>query len=440
MTPLTPLWSAQEVTMNATSPIYDLVLQGGHVICPASGVDGVMDVAVVDGKIARLGADMQPSAARQTIDVRGKLVLPGLIDTHAHVYKYVTGRFGLDADMVGVQSGVTALIDQGGASCMTFPGFRHFVAEQAVTRCYAFISAYLVGGLEGHYYPSLYSPDGVDVAATIAAAQANKDLVKGIKAHAEVGGYARWGTAVMELAARIGREADLPVYVHFGQLWALPPEGANGVDVDTIIERTAALMRPGDILAHPFTRHPGGFVDKNGNVHPVIRAALDMGLKIDVGHGSHFSYRMARIALDAGIVPHTLGADMHGYNTFVPPPPGTPGAHPDEENHPFAGQARFSLTQAMSSMLALGLTLQQVVPMVTSNAAAMVGLSEEIGALKPGMAADVSVLDDIRGRFKLQDNERNEVIAERLLMPAFCLRAGRRYDATAPILPQAVAA
>jgi dihydroorotase len=426
--------------MNATTPIYDLILQGGHVICPASGVDGVMDVAVADGRIAHVAAGMQPAAARQVIDVRGKLVLPGLIDTHAHVYRYVTGRFGLDADMVGVHSGVTTLIDQGGASCMTFPGFRHFVAEQAASRCYAFISAYLVGGLEGHYYPSLYSPDGVDVAATVAAAKANADLVRGIKAHAEIGGYARWGTSVMELAGRIGREADLPVYVHFGQLWALPPEGANGVNADAIIERTAALLRPGDILAHPFTRHPGGFVDRHGNVHPVVRAALDMGLKIDVGHGSHFSYRMARIALDAGIVPHTLGADMHGYNTFVPPPPGTPGAHPDDENHPFAGQARFSLIQAMSSMLALGLTLEQVVPMVTSNAAAMAGLSGEIGALKPGMAADVSVLDDVRGRFRLQDNERTEVIAERLLMPAFCLRAGRRYAATAPILPQAVAA
>jgi dihydroorotase len=86
------------------------------------------------------------------------------------------------------------------------------------------------------------------------------------------------------------------------------------------------------------------------------------------------------------------------------------------------------------------LTLQQVVPMVTSNAAAMAGLSDEIGALKPGMAADVSVLDDVRGRFKLEDNERTEVVAERLLMPAFCLRAGRRFEATAPILPQAVAA
>jgi dihydroorotase len=300
--------------MNA-APVYDLILQGGHVMCPASGIDGVMDVAVAGGKIARVSEDILPSSAKQVIDVRGKLVLPGMIDTHAHIYRYVTGRFGLDADMVGVASGVTALIDQGGASCMTFPGFRHFVAEKAVSRCYAFISAYLVGGLEGHYYPALYSPSGIDVAATVAAAQANDDLVKGVKAHAEIGGFARWGTSVMEMASEIGREADLPVYVHFGQLWALPSEGANGVEADTIVERTIRLLRPGDILAHPFTRHPGGFVDKNGKVHPIIQAAIDMGLKIDVGHGSHFSYRLARKALDAGIVPHTLGADMHGYNT-----------------------------------------------------------------------------------------------------------------------------
>ncbi len=123
------------------------------------GIDGVMDVAIAGGKIAAVGKDILPSTARQVTDVRGKLVLPGMIDTHAHVYRYVTGRFGLDADMVGVESGVTTLIDQGGASCMTFPGFRHFVAEKAASRCYAFISAYLVGGLEGHYYPSLYSPD-----------------------------------------------------------------------------------------------------------------------------------------------------------------------------------------------------------------------------------------------------------------------------------------
>ena len=183
------------------------------------------------------------------------------------------------------------------------------------------------------------------------------------------------------MSAEIGRKTNLPLYVHFGQLWGLPRSGANGEDADTILERVIPELRPGDILAHPFTRHPGGFVNREGQVHEVIRAALDRGLKVDVGHGSHFSYRLARKALDAGIVPDTLGADMHGYNTYVPPPPGTPAEHADDEAHPFAGQAKFSLTQAMSSMLALGLTIEQVVPMVTTNAAAMIGMSDEIGTL-----------------------------------------------------------
>jgi dihydroorotase len=131
---------------------------------------------------------------------------------------------------------------------------------------------------------------------------------------------------------------------------------------------------------------------------------------------------------------------MHGYNTEVPAPAGTPAQHYDDENHPFRGQARFSLTQAMSSMLALGLSLNDVVPMVTSNPAKMIGLSDRLGALKTGYAADISVLHDDRGRFILRDNEDNRVVAERLLRPAFCLRAGKRFDADAPILPQAVAA
>ncbi|NPV21422.1 amidohydrolase/deacetylase family metallohydrolase [Bradyrhizobium aeschynomenes] len=424
----------------SVSASFDLLLRGGRVIDPASGIDGLKDVAIRDGRIAAVQSDILPSSARDVVDVTGQLVLPGLIDTHAHVYQYVTGRFGMNADMVGVHSGVTSLIDQGGPSCMTLPGFRHFVAEPAQSRVYAFLSAYLVGGLEGHYYPDLYRPDCVDIDATVKSAVANRDLVRGIKAHAEIGGFARWGIRVIEMAAEIGRRAELPVYVHFGQLWGLPTSGTNGEDVDTILERVIPLLRPGDVLAHPFTRHPGGFVNTKGEVHPVIQAALDRGLKVDVGHGSHFSYRLARKAIDAGIVPHTLGADIHGYNTHVPAPAGTPDEPADDESHPFAGQAKFSLVQAMSSLVALGLTLEQVVPMVTSNPAAMLGLSDQIGALRPDMAADVSVLREQQGRFVLRDNEKTEVIAEKLLQPVFCLRAGVRHDATAPILPAAVAA
>jgi len=427
--------------------LYDLLLRGGRVIDPAQNIDGIHDLAVKEGRIAALETSIAASSAKETLDLSGKLVLPGLIDTHAHVFEHVTGRFGLEADLCGVRSGVTTLVDQGGPSCMTLPAFREFVVKRKKTRVLAFESAYLVGGMEGHFYPNLYRPDCVDVEATVKSALQNRDIVKGIKAHAELGGFARWGIEVIKLAAEIGRKADLPVYIHFGQLWGLPESGANGVDPDTILDQVAPLLKPGDILAHPFTRHPGGFVNREGEVHPVVKRALARGLKTDVGHGSHFSYRMARIALDAGIVPDTLGADMHGYNTRVPreasgaPDPlrGTPDEHPDKE-HMFFGQTRFSLVSAMTSMLALGLSIEQIVPMVTTRAAKMLGMENELGSLEPGREADVSVLHDERGDWTLQDNERTRLRAGRMLRPYFCLRAGKRHDSDASILPPLAAA
>jgi dihydroorotase len=421
--------------LTAAPPPHDLLLSGGHVVDPASGLDGRLDVALRDGRIAAIGAPGTTGAATTRIDCSGKLVLPGLIDTHGHVFRYVTGRFGLDADLCGVQSGVTTMVDQGGPSCMTLPAFRAWVHEPSATRVLAYLSAYLVGGMEGHFYPSLYKPDCVDVDATVRAARENRDLVKGLKAHAELGGFARWGSAVIRLAAQAAREAAIPLYIHFGQLWPLPETGDNGVDPDAILPEVIELLRAGDILAHPFTRHPGGFVDRSGRVHPIVREAIARGLKIDVGHGSHFSFRMARIALDAGIVPDTLGADMHGYNTPMPRLPGTPDAHPDTE-HMFFGKVRFSLASAMTSMLALGLPLDHVVAMATVRAVDVFGLPPELGRLRVGGPGDVSVLDDLRGRFVLRDNEGTEVPAARWLQPAFCLRDGRRFDATAAILPQ----
>jgi dihydroorotase len=417
---------------------YDLLLRGGRVIDPAQKIDGLFDVAVKDGKIAAVTANIVPSAARQVVDVSGKLVLPGLIDTHGHVFQYVTGRFGMDADLVGVHSGVTTLIDQGGPSCMTLPAFREYVVNAKKSRVVAFLSAYLVGGMEGHYYPSLYKPDCLDVDATVASAKANPDIVKGFKAHAEIGGMSRWGIEVMRLSAEIGRKANLPVYIHFGQLWPAP-DGTPGIDPDTILPEVVKLLKPGDILAHPFSKHPGSFVDKHGKVHPVAKEAIANGIKVDVGHGSHFSFQMAKIALDAGIVPDTLGADMHGYNTAVPKPRGTPDQHSDTD-HMFFGSTRFSLVSAMTAMLACGLKIEQVVPMVTSNCALMAGMQDTIGSLAPGREADVTVLNDERGRWVLQDNEKHQVTTDRMLRPAFCLRAGKRFDADASILPVAQAA
>jgi len=419
--------------------IYDLLLQGGHVVDPANGVNGVRDIAIKDGRIAAVADTIAPSSARQTMSARGKLVTPGLIDTHAHVFQYVTGRFGLEADMCGVDSGVTTLIDQGGPSCMTLPAFREYVVKPKKSRVVAYLSAYLVGGMEGHYYPSLYKPDCLDVDATVKAARENPDIVRGFKAHAELGGFARWGIEVMRLSAEIARQADLPLYIHFGQLWPLPESGTNGVDPDTILDQVVGLLKPGDVLAHPFTRHPGGFVNREGRVHDIVRKAMDMGLKVDVGHGSHFSFKMAKIALDAGIRPDTLGADMHGYNTSVPKPAGTPDSHPDQE-HMFFGAVKFSMASAMTSMLALKLPLEHVVAMATCNPQRYFGLPADLGHLGVGAHGDVSILNDERGRFVLSDNEGTQVVTDRVLAPAFCLKGGVRHDAVAPILPQVQAA
>jgi dihydroorotase len=406
----------------------DLLLRGGRVIDPATGRDGVADVAVAGGRILAVEPNIPVEAAREVTDVSGKIVIAGMIDTHAHVYTGVTGKFGLEPDMVGVDSAVTTLIDQGGPSCMTIPGFRKFIVEPSATRVVCFISAYLVGGLEGHLYPELYGPGGVNVEHTVRAARENRDIVRGIKAHAETGGVSRWGLEVIRLGKQMSRAADLPLYIHLGQLWPVADEAE--IDADEVVRELMPLMERGDILAHPFTRHPGGFISqKTGEVHPVVWAALERGVTVDVGHGSHFSFEMARRVLAAGIKPYTLGADMHGYNVRVP------GAGSDRSENPFFGVAPFSLTHAMTELLTLGLSLAEIVATVTINPATMLRMQDTIGSLQPGREADVSVLDILDGRFQLSDNSGAKVTAAQMIVPVFALRAGLRRDAKSPLIP-----
>jgi dihydroorotase len=411
----------------------DLILAGGRVIDPAIGFDGTADVAIGAGKIIELAPRLPVTHARAVIPVSGKLVLPGLIDTHAHVYQHVTGKFGLNADLVGVRSGVSTLVDQGGPSCITIGGFRKFVVEPARSRVFCFISAYVAGGLEGHLYPDLYGPGGVDVKATVRAARANLDLVKGIKAHAEIGGASRWGLEVIKLGKVISRELGIPLYIHLGQLW--PTRDNTPVDPDEVVAELIPLMERGDVLAHPFTRHPGGFISAStGEVHPAVLKALERGVTVDVGHGSHFSFEMARKALAAGIVPHTLGADMHGYNVQVAE---TDGDETRRRN-PFFGVAPFCLTHAMTELLALGMKLPEIVKTVTSNAARLLRLENDIGALRPGMIADVAVLDLLPGRWQLSDNSGEVVEARQMVVPVFSLRAGERVDVDSPLVPEPI--
>lgn len=409
---------------------YDTVLTGGRVIDSATGRDGVFDVAVSGGKIAAIGSDLDRAGA-DVIDATGKIVIAGMIDTHGHVYQHVTGKFGLNPDMVGVRSGVTTIIDQGGPSCMTLGGYRHYLAETSKTRLYCFISTYLVGGLEGHMYPDLYGPNGVNPEHTIRVARENLDLVRGVKAHAEIGGQSRWGLEVIKTGKQISRELDLPLYIHLGQLWPSLEEGPVP-DPDELIRELVPIMDEGDMLAHPFTRHPGGFVSEEGEVHPIVFEAIARGVRVDVGHGSHFSFEVAKKVLDAGVRPFTLGADMHGYNVSVPPE----GLNADvRESNPFFGVAPFNLTVSMTGLMTLGMTLTEVIATVTQNPATVLGKSDELGSLAVGRVADVSVLEILNGKFKLFDNSGVEVVTDKLLRPVMCLKDGERFDSDSPLIP-----
>ncbi|WP_172328472.1 amidohydrolase/deacetylase family metallohydrolase [Mangrovicoccus sp. HB161399] len=414
---------------------YDAVLKGGRVIDTVTGRDGLFDIAVSGGRIAAIEPSLDAAGA-EVIDLEGKVVTAGMIDTHGHVYQHVTGSFGLNPDMVGVRSGVTTIIDQGGPSCMTLGGFKHYLDTSSKTKLYCFISAYLVGGLEGHMYPDLYGPHGVNAEHTIRIGKENLDIVRGVKAHAEIGGQSRWGMEVIKIGKQISKELGLPLYIHLGQLWPSLEEGPVP-DPDELIRELVPIMEEGDMLAHPFTRHPGGFVSEEGEVHPIVFEAIARGVRVDVGHGSHFSFEVAKKVLDSGIKPFTLGADMHGFNVTVPPE----GLEKDvRESNPFFGAAPFNLTVAMTELMTLGMSLNDVVATVTENPATVLGKSDELGSLQVGRIADISVLEIQEGRFKLFDNSGVEVVTDKLVRPVMCFKDGEKFDADSPLIPPPVLA
>ena len=428
-------------SINTITPAdWDLVIRGGKLIDLGKGGERVADVALAGGRIAAIGPDLHAKKPARTrvLNATGAYVLPGLIDVHAHVYEHVSGDFGLNADLVGLQSCVNTVVDQGGASALTIGGFRKFIVEPAKTRVKCFISTYLAGGLSGHMYVDLYGPSGINVKAIVAAANANRDIVKGIKAHAEIGGFSRWGIEPLRLAKEASRELKLPTYVHLGTLWG-PTPGAKA-DPLQVIREVLPLLDAGDVLAHPYTRLPSGVVDTNGSVHPLILEAARKGVRFDVGRGSHLSFDTARRAMDAGIVPFTIGADLHGYNVRRPKGVswyrGTFAADSSGKPDPeFSFVSPYSLHHALSEMLALGLPLHEVFRMATVNPAKLLGMEKELGSIVPGRPADISVVEVVSGRWQLEDSMNVKIAADRMIHPRFSICGGKVFRPTSPLLP-----
>ena len=174
---------------------------------PDAGIDELGDLAIAKAASWRWGRRRRASRARETLRADGLLVTRGLIDLHVHAFEYATD-YGVPADAVGVRAGVTTIVDQGSIGWINLPAFRRFIVEDAATETLAFLNISSVGSATWTMPPAFHGPDSVDVAATTAAVTANPDLVRGIKTHADIGGFARWGTDVVARAREVPDASD----------------------------------------------------------------------------------------------------------------------------------------------------------------------------------------------------------------------------------------
>ena len=386
---------------------YDLVIDCDDAIDPGSGYRGPARIAIRDGRIADFAAELPPHRTARQIDAGGKLVCPGLIDFHVHVYEWVT-NFGLHPDEAGVHSGATTIVDQGSAGAWTIGGFDAYIARPAETDVRAFVSANLAGALKGGMEgTTLHNPGMMRIQAIAEAAAAHPDLVKGIKSHGESGGLSHWGLEVLEMAVEAGAATGLPLYVHTGELF--PVDESSRPDPARVLEQVIPVLNPGTTLAHVYSTMPDGIMGAGDAAPRIVHEALARGIHFDIGHGVNFSFGIARRMMADGVLPNTISSDVHSdFHAY----------HDDSK-------LDYSLCGAMSKLWALGMDLAEVVRRTTLNPAQILGEADEIGTLAPGSRADITILDLVEGRWVLTDSTGEELAVERRLVPDAVIRAGR---------------
>lgn len=407
---------------------FDTLLKGGRVIDPFQKIDAQLDVAIKDGKIQQLAADIPAGQAREVIQVGGKLVIPGMIDNHAHVFRHIGGLLGGEADWVGIQSGVTTLIEQGSCSAATFPGFNEYIVKTHANNIYAFLAPYAAGAVGGFMFPDQFTPNTIDVNASLRTFEQYPGIVKGMKFWAEQDGLLKYGTACIEKTVHIARTAGVPVYVHLGELLRVSDEVKRQFPASRVLDTILPFLQPGDIFAHTYTDQAGGFFSEDLKVRPQFLDAKAAGFHFDLGYGAATTLRLMRAGIEQDFIPDTLGADIHSGNTRVP----DPGINPANRGR-YGGMP--SVVNGMNLLLAFGQPLLETVARATTNPARIfLGMEAELGSLQVGTVADITVLNDERGKWTIPDSSGDRLTLERLLMPAFCLKDGRRFAADSPIL------
>lgn len=369
------------------APAPDLIIAGGHVIDPASMLSAVRDVAMAGGRITAVGAGLPRASARRVIDARGLLVVPGLVDLHVHVYDAVV-PISVDADTACLAAGTTTAVDGGSSGANTFAGFRKHVVERSRTRVFAWLNISKIGLADGNEYSDLRFVDPDLAAKTIAQ---HRDVILGVKVRLTpdiVGGQ---DLEVLRRARQAADAAGVPVMVHIGG-------GASP------LERTLALLQPGDVVTHALHGRTGQTLDVSGRVLPAVLEAQRRGITMDVGHGSgNLSFAVADRAAAAGWWPDTISSDIHGANLRGPV---------------------VDLPTTMSKFLMLGMPLEAVVRAATAAPAAAVTIPGAPGTLAPGAIADVALLRIEEGEFPLTDSLRQTRIARRRLAHVATVRAG----------------
>lgn len=383
----------------------EVVLRGGRVIDPVPQFDGVADVVVRDGVIVAVGPDagLAASPDASVIDCAGLVVTPGLIDLHCHVFAGL-GNFCVTADQAGVERGVPVVVDGGTSGTATFDLARNAVIDHPHTksRVLAFIdpnALYLATkDFICHKLEIANDVRNLDPDALADSLERNADVVIGLKVRTcHVG-----DNTVSPFLDAAKAATDLPIMVHFGRFPHTP-----------VITPKALLaqLRSGDIITHAF-RGAGGLIDSGGKAIAEFRDAVDRGVRLDLGHsGTDFRFREARRLFEQGYLPDTISTDLNIFNINGPV---------------------FSLAETMSKVWALGVNLQSIIAMVTSNTASAINRSNELGSLAIGRSAEVSVLRIVEGEIGLSDGHET-VMTDRALSAVGCLRAGEWF----PAAPQA---
>lgn len=375
----------------------DLLIRNGRVIDPANHRDGVADVGISGGRIARVAPGINPAEARNVVDATGLVVTPGLLDIHLHAYINRNGGPGafvgsLHADAHFPASGVTTAVDVGTAGADEIAHFRHTVIEKSLVRLFALVNIARPGMGEAEQVIANF-----DVEAAAQAALDHRDVVVGIKtAHywTELpfdADHPPWES--VEKAVAAGELCGMPVMVDF---WPRPPERPYP---DLILNK----LRPGDIHTHVFARQ-FPVVDDTGRVHPYMREARARGVWFDLGHGAaSFWFRNGKRALDDGFPPDSISTDLHMGCVRGPV---------------------ISMLDTMSKCLAMGMPLSEVIYRSTVTPAEAIH-RRELGTLSVGAEADVAVLEVRSGDFTFRDCGNAHIRADRKLECVLTLRAGR---------------